>query len=81
MKKGKKAKLTAFASKENRKKKLLKNSHVKTIRWYSSDSKIVKVKSSGIIKAKKKGFCKIYATSANGIKKVITIIVKLYMSF
>ena len=76
LKKGKKAKLTAFASKENRKKKLLKNSHVKTIRWYSSDSKIVKVKSSGIIKAKKKGFCKIYATSANGIKKVITIIVK-----
>ena len=76
LKKGKKAKLTAFASKENRKKKLLKNSHVKTIRWYSSDSKIVKVKSSGIIKAKKKGFCKIYAISANGIKKVITIIVK-----
>ena len=76
LKKGKKAKLTAFASKENRKKKLLKNSHVKTIRWYFSDSKIVKVKSSGIIKAKKKGFCKIYAISANGIKKVITIIVK-----
>lgn len=76
LRKGKKATVKALAVKEDKKKALLQNSHVRTIRWYSSDSRIVKVTSSGVIKAKKKGTCKVYAIGANGVKKIVTVVVK-----
>lgn len=76
LKKGKKKKLVASIKRESTKKKLLKNSHIKNIRWYTSNSKVAKVKSDGTIVAVKKGTCKVYAVGANGVRKVITIVVK-----
>lgn len=76
LKKGKKKKLAATVKREFTKKKLLKNSHIKNIRWYTSDAKVAKVKSDGTIVAVKKGTCKVYAVGANGVRKVVTIVVK-----
>lgn len=52
------------------------NSHSYTIRYKSSNKKIATVNSSGLIKAKKKGTCRIIAKTYNNKKAVIVLVVK-----
>ena len=52
------------------------NSHSYTIRYKSSNKKIATVNSSGLIKAKKKGTCRIVAKTYNNKKAVIVLVVK-----
>lgn len=52
------------------------NSHSYSIRYKSSNKKIATVNSSGLIKAKKKGTCRIIAKTYNNKKAVIVLVVK-----
>ena len=58
------------------KKKPLKKDHAATVRYKSSDSHIAKVDKSGKITGKKKGECKIYVYTQNGIWKAVNVTVK-----
>lgn len=74
LKKGGTYKIKAGVIKERKDKKLLPQTHCKTLRWKSSNSKIATVK-NGKITAKQKGGCKIYVIAANGVKKTIQVTV------
>jgi len=70
--KGKTVKATLKGVKSG--KKIL--SHVSKVRWYSSDTSVAKVTSSGKIRAVGKGKCTIYALANNGIKSSVKVTVK-----
>ena len=69
-------KIKASVKKADRKKKLMPASHVKTLRYRSSDPGVATIGSSGKITAKKKGKCNIYVYAHNGVSKTIKLTVK-----
>ncbi|MCR5473757.1 MAG: InlB B-repeat-containing protein, partial [Lachnospiraceae bacterium] len=69
-------KIKASVRKADKKKKLLPDSHVKTLRYRSSDPGVATVSSKGKITAKKKGKCNIYVYAHNGVNKTIKLTVK-----
>ena len=73
LKKGKSMKLNAKAVAQS--KTLTVKKHA-SIRYESSNKKIVTVTRKGVVKAKKKGTCYIYAYAQNGVFKKIKIVVK-----
>lgn len=73
---GKQSRIKATLQKESKKKKLLPKSHGKTLRYYTTNSKVATVTSNGTIKAKKKGNCSIYIVALNGVKTKVKVTVK-----
>lgn len=74
--KGKTFKIKAKVTKLKKKKKLAPKRHVPKLRYQSTNKKIATVSSSGKIKAKAKGTCKIYVYAANGVCKEVKVVVK-----
>lgn len=74
LKKGGTYKIKTGIIKERKDKKLLPQTHCKTLEWKSSNSKIATVK-NGKITARKKGICNIYVIAANGVTKKIKVTV------
>lgn len=70
---GNKKKLTILLVKKNKTKAL--TSEAKKLRYYTTDSKVAKVNSKGIVTAKGKGICYIYVVAGNGVQKRIKIVV------
>ena len=70
-KKGKTAQITAIEIKKDKKIK-----HHRNLCYESSNTKVVTVTSDGVIKAMRKGNCKIWVYAQNGVYKVITVTVK-----
>lgn len=70
---GKKEKLVVSLVKKNKTKAL--TSEAKKIRYYTTDSKVAKVNSKGIVTARGKGKCYIYVVAGNGAQKRIKIVV------
>ena len=60
--------------KERKGRKLLPQTHCKSLQWKTTNAKIATVK-NGKITAKQKGVCKIYVIAANGVKKRIKVTV------
>jgi len=73
IKKGKKFKLKATEVKANKKKKIRKH---RVICYESTNKKIATVTKKGVIKGKKKGTCKIYVYTQNGVSKTVKVTVK-----
>ena len=73
VKKGKSLKLITTVKPFSKKLKVKK--HVAP-RYESANTKIATVNAKGVIKAKKKGKCKIYVYAQNGLTRQVTIIVK-----
>ena len=73
LKKGKKLKLNAKAVKVSKKLKVSKH---EPIRYESTNTKVATVTGKGVVKAKKKGTCYIYAYAQNGVFRKIKVIVK-----
>ncbi len=73
LKKGKTFKLKAKAVAQSKKLKVKKH---RSIKYESSNPAVATVSSKGVIKAKAKGTCKIYAYAQNGVYKAITVKVK-----
>lgn len=71
--KGKKLKLKAKPVRQDKNKKVKKHSG---LRYASTSTKIATVSSKGVITAKKKGTCYIYAYAQNGVYKRIKVIVR-----
>ena len=67
-------KLNATVNKVNKNKKLL--NHVSKVRYWSTNTKVAKVSSTGVVTAKKSGTCNIYMISENGAKTKVKITVK-----
>lgn len=76
LKKGRSTKIKAVIKKQSSKKKLLPESHGKSLRYYTTDETIATVTPQGMIKAKKKGTCYVYVTALNGIKTKVKVTVK-----
>ena len=57
-------------------KKLMPKSHVATVRYLSTNTKVATVSKSGKIKAAGKGKCTVYAYAHNGVSKKVTVTVK-----
>lgn len=74
LKKGGKFKVKAEIIKERKGRKLLPQTHCKSLQWKTTNAKIATVK-NGKITAKQKGVCKIYVIAANGVKKQIKVTV------
>lgn len=75
LKKDKTFKVKATIAKVSKNKKLMPNSHIKTVRYISSDKKVVTVSAEGKITAKGKGTCVINAFAHNGVSKSIKVTV------
>lgn len=75
LKKGKTFRIRARVNKVNKNKKLMPESHVTTLRYKTSDSRIAAVNSGGRITAKGRGTCYIYAFAHNGVSKRIKVTV------
>ena len=76
LKKGKTFKIKAKVNKVKKNKKLMPKSHVATLRYLTSDSKVVTVSKKGKITAKGKGSCVIYVFAHNGVSKQVKVTVK-----
>ena len=74
LKKGKTAQITAIKIKKDKKIK-----HHRNLCYESSNTKVVTVTSDGVIKAMRKGNCKIWVYAQNGVYKVITVTVKYFL--
>lgn len=72
----KKGKKITFKCKAVPKKKKLKVKRHRKIAFESGSPKIASVSSKGVVKGLKKGKCKIYAYTQNGIFKAVTVTVK-----
>ena len=73
LKKGKSLKLKAKAVPQSRKLKVRKHA---AIRYESTNANIASVSKKGVVKAKNKGACYVYAFAQNGICKKIKVVVK-----
>ncbi|MBE6471892.1 MAG: hypothetical protein E7000_09430 [Coriobacteriaceae bacterium] len=73
LKKGKKLKLKAKAVAQSKKLKVKKH---RAIAYESSNTKIATVNKKGVVKAKAKGTCKVYAYAQNGVCKAVKVTVK-----
>lgn len=73
LKKGKSLKLKAKAVPQSLKLKVKK--HVE-VRYESTNKKIATVSKKGVVKAKKKGSCYVYAYAQNGVCKKVKVTVK-----
>ena len=73
---GKTKKASIKVTRQTSKKKLLKNSHVAKLRYFSTNTKIATVTKNGTIKGTGKGTCTVYAVGANGVKTSIKVTVK-----
>lgn len=76
LKVGKNSTIKAKITKVNKNKPLFGKVHVAPLRYRTSDSSVATVTSSGKIKAKGKGTCKISVIAGNGIIKYIKVTVK-----
>lgn len=76
LKKGKTFKIKAKVAKVKRNKKLMPKTHLKTVRYKTTNKKVATVSTGGKITAKGKGTCTIYAFAHNGVSKKITVTVK-----
>ena len=56
-------------------KKVMTENHAKAYRYLTTNSAIATVSSTGKVKAKKAGKCKIYVVGVNGVYKAITVTV------
>jgi hypothetical protein len=74
--KGKSEKLSVKKVKASSKKKLLPSSKVAAVRYFSTNTSVAKVTSSGKVKAVAQGSCTVYAVAANGVKTSVKITVK-----
>lgn len=74
LKKGKTFRLKPTVTKVYSSRKLL--GYTAKVRYFTTDKKVATVSSSGIIKAKARGKCKVYAQAVNGIWKAVTVSVK-----
>ena len=72
LKKGQKRKISAWEIPEGGK----KIKHHRDIEYESSDPSIATVTATGLVKAKKKGKCKIWVYAQNGVYKTVTVKVK-----
>ena len=68
--------IKAEVTKTDKKKELVSDKHVKTLRYYSSDPGIARVGATGKITAIRKGTCRITVYAHNGVNKVIKVTVK-----
>jgi hypothetical protein len=73
LKAGKSLKVNAKAVPQSKKLKVQK--HV-AVRYESTDTSIASVSKKGVIKAKKKGTCNVYAYAQNGVFKKVKVVVK-----
>ena len=73
LKKGKKLSLKAKAVPQSKKLKVRK--HV-GVRYETTNKKIATLTAKGVVKAKKKGTCYVYAYAQNGVFKKIKVVVK-----
>ena len=73
LKKGKTLKLKAKAIAKSKDLKVKKH---RSVRYESTNTKIATVSKAGVVKAKKKGTCYIYAYAQNGVSKKIKVTVK-----
>ena len=73
--KGQTATIEANVVKLQKKKKLIPKNHTATIRYISSNKSIAKVSKDGLVTAKKKGSCKVYAIAANGVRAAVKVTV------
>ncbi len=69
-------KIKASVKKADKRRKLMPDKHVKTLRYRSSDPGVASVGASGKITAKKPGKCVVYVYAHNGVNKKINVIVK-----
>ena len=76
LKQGKTFKIKAKVKKLKKKRKLISEKHAPKLRYQSSDKKVATVSSSGRIKARSKGTCRIYVYAANGVYKTVRVTVK-----
>ena len=76
LKAGKTYQIKARVKKLKKNRKLMPSGHEPKLRYLSSNGKIATVSSSGKIRAKAKGTCKVYVIAVNGAKKAVTVTVK-----
>lgn len=76
LKTGKTYKIKASVEKLKKGKKLMPSGHDPKLRYLSSNKNVAAVSSSGKIKAKAKGSCKIYVYAVNGASKTVKVTVK-----
>jgi len=76
LKKGETFKIKAKVKKVKKNRKLMPKSHVSTLRYMTSNSKVATVTKSGKITAKGKGTCYIYVYAHNGVSKTVKLTVK-----
>ncbi|MCR5406137.1 MAG: InlB B-repeat-containing protein [Lachnospiraceae bacterium] len=69
-------KIKASVKKADKSRELMPDSHVKTLRYRSSDPGVASVSGKGKITARKPGKCKIYVYAHNGVNKTINLTVK-----
>ena len=72
-KKGKSLKLNARMVPQSKKQKVRRHT---VLRYESTNKKIAAVSNKGVVKAKKKGTCYVYAYAQNGVFKKIKVVVK-----
>ena len=73
--KGKTFKIRAKSAKVRNNLKLPTN-HASNFRYFTDNSKVAKVSSSGVITGVGKGWCRVYVQTGNGIWKIIQVTVK-----
>ena len=73
---GKIAKISAKVSKLIPGKKLMTEHHAPKVRFWSGNKKVATVSASGMIKAKGKGSCNVYAIAQNGAYATVKVTVK-----
>ena len=76
LKKGKSTQIKANVVKKDESKKLLREPHVATLRYKSSNTKVATMSKSGRVLAQGKGTCKVYVIAPNGVRKAVTVKVK-----
>ena len=69
-------KIKATATKVFKKKKLIGKGHAPTFRYLSTDPSIATVSAAGKVKGIAKGTCYIYVYTANGVYKMVKVVVK-----
>lgn len=76
LKAGKTHTIKASVTKLNQNKKLMPSGHGSQLRYVSSNKKVAKVSKTGVITAKAKGSCTIYAIAINGACQAIDVTVR-----